>query len=276
MKKWFAVIGDPIAQSMSPTMHEAWLQQKEVDASYIPIHVPRGTVEEAVRSLKTLGCSGWNVTVPHKEAIIPYLDEIDPLAEAMQAVNTVVVKEGRLHGYNTDGVGFVASLRETFPEVEADAEILIVGAGGAAKGISYALCRDGFRNMTIANRTYETAEQLSSQLNASAMTLSEAEQQLAQFDIIVQTTSVGMAHSQEGSPLDVSQLKRGTIVADIIYNPLQTELMKQAEALGGKTMNGIGMFVHQGAIAFQHWLDIQPDTEQMTARIRQQLGGNSC
>ncbi|MBF4500142.1 shikimate dehydrogenase [Savagea sp. SN6] len=276
MKKWFAVIGDPIAQSMSPTMHEAWLQQNEVDASYIPIHVPRGTVEEAVRSLKTLGCSGWNVTVPHKEAIIPYLDEIDPLAEAMQAVNTVVVKEGRLHGYNTDGVGFVASLRETFPEVEADAEILIVGAGGAAKGISYALCRDGFRNMTIANRTYETAEQLSDQLNASAMTLSEAEQQLAQFDIIVQTTSVGMVHSQEGSPLDVSRLKRGTIVADIIYNPLQTELMKQAKALGGKTMNGIGMFVHQGAIAFQHWLDIQPDTEQMTARIRQQLGGNSC
>lgn len=276
MKKWFAVIGDPIAQSMSPTMHEAWLQQNEVDASYIPIHVPRGTIEEAVRSLKTLGCSGWNVTVPHKEAIIPYLDEIDPLAEAMQAVNTVVVKEGRLHGYNTDGVGFVASLRETFPEVEADAEILIVGAGGAAKGISYALCRDGFRNMTIANRTYETAEQLSDQLNASAMTLSEAEQQLAQFDIIVQTTSVGMAHSQAGSPLDVSRLKRGTIVADIIYNPLQTELMKQAKALGGKTMNGIGMFVHQGAIAFQHWLDIQPDTEQMTARIRQQLGGNSC
>lgn len=276
MKKWFAVIGDPIAQSMSPTMHEAWLQQNEVDASYIPIHVPRGTVEEAVRSLKTLGCSGWNVTVPHKEAIIPYLDEIDPLAEAMQAVNTVVVKEGRLHGYNTDGVGFVASLRETFPEVGADAEILIVGAGGAAKGISYALCRDGFRNVTIANRTYETAEQLSDQLNASAMTLSEAEQQLAQFDIIVQTTSVGMAHSQAGSPLDVSRLKRGTIVADIIYNPLQTELMKQAKALGGKTMNGIGMFVHQGAIAFQHWLDIQPDTEQMTARIRQQLGGNSC
>lgn len=276
MKKWFAVIGDPIAQSMSPTMHEAWLQQNEVDASYIPIHVPRGTVEEAVRSLKTLGCSGWNVTVPHKEAIIPYLDEIDPLAEAMQAVNTVVVKEGRLHGYNTDGVGFVASLRETFPEVSTDAAVLIVGAGGAAKGISYALCRDGFRNMTIANRTYETAEQLSDQLNVSAMTIQEAEQQLAQFDIIVQTTSVGMVHSQEGSPLDVSRLKRGTIVADIIYNPLQTELMKQAEALGGKTMNGIGMFVHQGAIAFQHWLDIQPDTEQMTARIRQQLGGNSC
>lgn len=276
MKKWFAVIGDPIAQSMSPTMHEAWLHQNEVDASYIPIHVPRGTIEEAVRSLKTLGCSGWNVTVPHKEAIIPYLDEIDPLAEAMQAVNTVVVKEGRLHGYNTDGVGFVASLRETFPEVSTDATILIVGAGGAAKGISYALHQDGFRNMTIANRTYETAEQLSKQLKVAAMTLKEAEQQLAQFDIIVQTTSVGMVHSQEGSPLDVSRLKRGTIVADIIYNPLQTELMKQAEALGGKTMNGIGMFVHQGAIAFQHWLDIQPDTEQMTARIRQQLGGNSC
>lgn len=276
MKKWFAVIGDPIAQSMSPMMHEAWLQQNEVDASYIPIHVPRGTVEEAVRSLKTLGCSGWNVTVPHKEAIIPYLDKIDPLAEAMKAVNTVVVKEGRLHGYNTDGFGFVASLRETFPEVEADAEILIVGAGGAAKGISYALCREGFRNMTIANRTYETAKQLSDQLNVCAMTINEAEQQLAQFDIIVQTTSVGMVHSQEGSPLDVSRLKRGTIVADIIYNPLQTELMKRAEALGGKTMNGIGMFVHQGAIAFQHWLDIQPDTEQMIARIRQQLGGNSC
>ena len=161
MKKWYAVIGDPIGQSMSPEMQESWLQENNIDASYIPIHVRAEELEDAVASLKRLGCSGWNVTVPHKSAVIPLLDEIDASAKVMNAVNTVeVLADGTLRGSNTDGAGFVRSLEEVFGTRCQNRNVLIIGAGGAARGISYALQEAGYGPIHFTNRTIEKAHRL--------------------------------------------------------------------------------------------------------------------
>lgn len=276
MKKWYAIIGNPVGQSISPAMHDSWFHENGVDASYIPILVKEEELGEAVASLKRLGCSGWNVTVPHKTAIIPLLDEIDSSAKAMNAVNTVVVlSDGRLRGYNTDGEGFVRSLEETFPGYKKDGKLVIIGAGGAARGMSYALHTAGYGPIVFANRTVEKAQQLSDGIpNSSVLTIAEAEESLAEFGLVVQTTSVGMHLAQEGTPINLKHIKAETVVADAIYNPLETQLLIEAKKRDARTMNGIGMLVHQGAIAFEKWTGIRPNTEKMIEKMTVNLGGS--
>ncbi|MCM3743420.1 shikimate dehydrogenase [Sporosarcina luteola] len=275
MKKWYAVIGDPIAQSKSPLMHEAWFRENGIDASYIPIHVEADHLEDAVAGLKRLGCSGWNVTVPHKSAIIPFLDKIDEEARRMNAVNTVkVLEDGTLFGTNTDGRGFVRSLQEFGADPENVGELLIIGAGGAAAGISFALQSAGYGPIDITNRTVENARHLSESLpGSSALSLEEAQLTIGKYDLIIQTTSLGMNFAQSGFPLEPSGISEGATVADIIYNPLETVFLRCAREAGGKTMNGVGMFVHQGALAFELWTGIYPDTKKMIQSITTQLGG---
>ena len=276
MKKWYAVIGDPIGQSMSPAMHESWFRENGVDASYIPIRVTSEELGEAVASLKRLGCSGWNVTVPHKSAIIPYLDQLDPFAKTMNAVNTVeVLPDGTLVGSNTDGVGFVRSLEEAFPGEVKQKNIVVIGAGGAARGIGYALQKSGYGPIVFANRTFEKAQLLSAELpDSSVRTIDAVEDSLSDFGLVIQTTSVGMNFAQEGIPLDPKKLAEGSIVADIIYNPLETEFLASSRKRNARIMNGTGMFVHQGALAFQKWTGIQPNTEKMIGKITANLGGS--
>ena len=275
MKKWYAVIGDPIAQSMSPLMHDTWFQENGIDASYIPIHVEAPDLGEAVASLKRLGCSGWNVTVPHKSAIIPFLDHVDEEAKRMNAVNTVkVLEDGTLFGTNTDGRGFVRSLQDIGAKQEDVSKLLVIGAGGAAAGISFALESAGFGSITFTNRTIEKASRMSGSFTgSSALSLQDAQTNVGKFGLIVQTTSVGMNFAESGIPLDPAGITEGTIVADIIYNPLETEFLRRAREAGGKTLNGIGMFVHQGALAFELWTGTYPDTKKMIQSITIELGG---
>ena len=275
MKKWYAVIGDPIAQSMSPAMHGAWFDDNAIDAAYIPLHITADKLGQAVEGLKNLGCNGWNVTVPHKTAIIPFLDQLDPSAEQMDAVNTVhVLPDGSLVGSNTDGLGFVRSLEEAYGTECKGKKVLLIGAGGAARGIAFALQTMGYGSITITNRTLEKAEQLAAGLqDANVLSLTEAEQSLADFGLLVQTTSIGMNFAQQGMPFSPHNVSEGTVVADIIYNPLETEFLAQARAKGAKTLNGVGMFVHQGAIAFNTWTGIRPDTETTIEKITATLGG---
>lgn len=276
MKKWYAVIGDPIHQSMSPFMHDTWFVDNELEATYISHHIQLEDLQEAVSSLKRLGCSGWNVTVPHKTAIIPLLDEIDETAKRMNAVNTVVVlADGTLRGSNTDGPGFAFALEEQFGTACASGKVLVIGAGGAARGICFGLLEKGYGPITIANRTFEKAAELANEVpNAIAMSIQEAEAAIQDFTLIVQTTSVGMNFADAGMPLDPSTVKEGTIVADIIYNPLETAFLRTARENGAETMNGVGMFVHQGAIAFEKWTNTTPNTEKMIRKITETLGGN--
>jgi len=275
MKKWFAVIGDPIEHSKSPAMHNAWFEELSIDATYIPIRVSSESLESAVAGLKTLGASGWNVTIPHKTAIIPYLDELDELAEKMGAVNTVVrTKEGKLKGYNTDGVGFVRSLEEAVGKSHKDKPVLLIGAGGAARGIAFAMQQQGYTNLTIANRTVANAKAIVDEMGiGNAISLADAEESLADFGILVQMTSAGLATGNFSMPFSLVRLAEGAIVADIVYNPLMTPFLKAADEKGATVVAGLGMFVHQGAIAFEHWLGEYPNTNSVIAQLKVQLGG---
>lgn len=277
MKKWYAVIGDPINQSMSPTMHEQWFAENNLLASYIPIKATSENLKEVVMGLKNLGCSGWNVTVPHKSAIIPLLDELEPSAKSMNAVNTVeVLKDGSLRGSNTDGQGFVESLEEMFGTQCKDngKSVLIIGAGGAARGISYALVEAGYGPIVFTNRTKVNADELSSEIaNSSVLSIKDAEEKLSMFGLIIQTTSVGMKYAKEGLPLNPEKLSGNTVVADIIYNPLESMFLTEALKKGALVMNGTGMFIHQGALSFNKWTNLKPNTETMIEKITEILGG---
>lgn len=270
MKKWYAVIGDPIAHSLSPFMHDLWFEEHGVNGTYIPIHVEPDKLGQAVDSMKALGISGFNITLPHKQSIIPFLSKMDETAIVMNAVNTVTCEGGQLTGWNTDGDGFVKSL--FMHPVELDAKVLVIGAGGAARGIAFALKRAGFEDVTITNRTYRRAEELAAATRSAALTLKDAEGSLGEFSIIVQTTSVGLAEN-EALPLSLDGLKPQSLVADIIYNPLETPFLKAAKEKDCMIINGVGMFVYQGAIAFEKWTGIQPDTEKMINIITETLGG---
>ncbi|MFJ7950012.1 shikimate dehydrogenase [Lysinibacillus sp. NPDC096418] len=275
MKKWFAVIGDPIEHSKSPAMHNAWFEEMAIDAAYIPVHVTPENLEAAIAGFKTLGASGWNVTIPHKTAIIPYLDELDELAAKMGAVNTVVrSKDGKLKGYNTDGVGFVRSLEEAVGTHHKDKHVLLIGAGGAARGIAFAMQQQGYTNLTIANRTVANAQTIVDEMGIGhAISLAEAEENLGDFGILVQMTSAGLATGNFSMPFSLNRLTKGAIVADIVYNPLMTPFLQAAEEKGARVVTGLGMFVHQGAIAFKYWLDEYPNTNSMIAQLQVQLGG---
>jgi shikimate dehydrogenase len=271
MKKWYAVIGDPIGHSLSPFMHEKWFEEHGIDAAYLPVHAEPFELEKVFLAMKTLGISGFNVTLPHKQAIIPLLDHLDESAISMSAVNTVTFDGNRTTGWNTDGDGFVRSLMAKQPDMAGN--VLIVGAGGAARGIAFALKKAGFHSVAITNRTFRRAEELAEAIDGSALTLKDAEESLAKFSTIIQTTSVGLA-KDERLPLSLDKAAAGTLAADIIYNPLETPFLKASEAKGCRTLNGIGMFVYQGAIAFEKWTGVSPDTEKMIRILTEKLGGN--
>jgi len=270
MKKWYAVIGDPISHSLSPFMHETWFAEHGIDAAYLPIHVEPSQLEKSFAAMKTLGISGFNITLPHKQSIVPLLGKLEENAMQMNAVNTVNLVGAEYTGSNTDGDGFVRSL--LVHSVDKAAKVLLIGAGGAARGIAFALKRAGFTDVTITNRTYRRAEELAADTNASAITLIESEERLADFAILIQTTSVGLA-TGEALPISLERVKAGTMVADIIYNPLETPFLKKAEEKNCITVNGVGMFVYQGAIAFEKWTGIEPNTEKMIQLITEKLGG---
>jgi shikimate dehydrogenase len=279
MKKLFGVVGDPIAHSMSPAMHNDLFELYGIDASYLPFHVSKDDLESAVKGLKALGASGFNVTIPHKTEIIPYLDGIDPLAEAIGAVNTVKNEGGLFVGYNTDGPGFVKGLESHAADLFSRSA-LIIGAGGAARAIYFSMAKAGFKHIDICNRTLNKAEELVTacpyKVDSKVLDYETAERNLENYQLVVQTTSIGMHPDIESVPLSTNNIAQHSFVSDIIYNPLKTKLLKEASVKGASTQNGIEMFVYQGALAFEKWTGIFPDTERMKANVLRHLGGYTC
>jgi shikimate dehydrogenase len=277
MKSLYGVIGNPIAHSMSPLMHNDAFKENGIDSHYQPFLVRDDDLEKAVEGLKVLDVKGFNVTIPHKRAIMPLLDEVDSLAEAIGAVNTVVRKEDRFIGYNTDGMGYLRSLRESCPFPLDDKKVLIIGAGGAARAIFYSLAASGIQDIDICNRTPGRGEDIIKDCPftciSAVLSLQQAEQGMEKYDIIIQTTSVGMYPNVNAMPINVNRIKKGAFISDIIYNPLETKIIKTFRRLGGQGENGIGMFVHQGALAFELWTGITPDSDRMRKMVLQQLGG---
>ncbi|MFZ3588232.1 shikimate dehydrogenase [Bacillus sp. DJP31] len=277
MEKLYGVIGDPISQSMSPSMHNAAFSNLGLTAKYMAFHVTPDRLPAAIEGIRGLGIAGLNVTIPHKVSIMTLLDEIDPLAKKIGAVNTIVNEFGKLIGYNTDGAGYVTSLKEAIPKKRIqDQSILLIGAGGAARAIYFTLIDEGVEKVDIANRTKETARQLIHSRNSSsslAMDLSEAESVVDSYDIIINTTSIGMYPSLDHTPIHLGHIKENTIVSDIIYNPIETKWLRVAKSFGAKTLNGVDMFVFQGALSFEKWTGIYPNIDVMRNVVLNKLGG---
>jgi shikimate dehydrogenase len=277
MKKLYGVIGDPIAHSMSPSMQNDAFTSLGMDAHYQAFHITRENLPTAIKGMKAIGVAGFNVTIPHKTAIIPLLDEVDPLAAAIGAVNTIVNINGRFIGYNTDGEGFIRGLHEEYGQPVLDKRILIIGAGGAARAIYYTFGQQGAKYVDIANRTPDNALQLKVRcpypVETAIFTLEEAEKNLADYDIIIQTTSIGMSPKADVSPIQLTNIRQDAFLSDIIYNPAETTIMKEAKQRGVSVQNGMRMFAYQGALAFEKWTGTLADPNRMEKIVQERLGG---
>ncbi len=258
------IIGHPIGHSISPRFQQAGLDSLAVDHRYLPYDVHPDLVRDFVASLRSDSVRGINVTVPHKEAVMPFLDEIDEWAAEAGAVNTIVNRAGRLVGYNTDGYGFLRALRESGGLDPAGKRVLILGAGGSARGVVQALLRAGVAELVIANRTLERAEalaELAANRGVPAWPIRLDALQTGNVpegaDLIVNCTSLGMHHGpdEDASPLPASQIPPSALVYDLVYNPMLTPLLREAQTAGALTLGGISMLVYQGAASFELWLE---------------------
>ena len=251
------VIGHPIEHSMSPPMHNNAYKQLNMDYVYIAFHVQPENIENLINSSKTLDIKGLNVTIPHKTTIIPYLDEIDETAEKIGAVNTIQFKNGIAKGYNTDGIGAIKSIQEH--TTLKDKNILIIGAGGASKAISFTLINENINSLTIANRSQNNAENLINNIkkqteftNINYQQINNVDEILNQTDIIINTTPIGMyPNHQVKPPIKTDNINNKHVIMDIIYNPLETQLLKQAKEKGATTINGTSMLINQGLESFK-------------------------
>lgn len=252
----YGILGHPVAGSLSPAMHNAAFQALGINAAYVPFPVPPERLAEAVAGLSAAGVGGFNLTVPHKLAILPLLDEITPTAQAIGAVNTVRCEAGRLSGTNTDGAGLLASLAEELDWQPGGKTVLLLGAGGAARGIAFALLAAGAATLLIANRTPARAGELAAHCKAAfpkANLDTPAWTELAGLGphLLINATTVGMGDG--ASPADLEPLGVSEGVVDIVYSPLETPLLRNAAQRGLPTLNGLGMLLHQGALAFGFW-----------------------
>ena len=286
--KVLGIIGHPVRHSLSPLMQNAALQACGLDYIYVPFEVASEDLGVAIAGLKALGLAGFNVTIPHKSAVIPYLDELDDSAVAAGAVNTVKNDSGRLIGFNTDGDGLIRSLADDLDFVPRSSSIVIIGAGGAARGAIAALCRAGARRITIANRTHDRAAELASVMSARfygtelsiAAGFEDLQECLPHVDLLINTTSLGM--NRENIPfLRLRSLSPTTRVYDMIYSPCVTPLLSEAAGVGLRCANGLGMLAAQGELAFAIWTGKIPPSGLMRSVLdavytSQQQLDNEC
>lgn len=256
------VMGWPIMHSRSPLLHNYWLAQHGLEGRYIPLAIPADGLEAALRALPALGFSGCNLTIPHKQAAFGVVDEIDPLARRIGAINCVVVRaDGSLLGNNHDGFGYIESILEAYPSWRADAgPIVVCGAGGGARAVIAGLADRGAREIRVINRTLARAQQLEAEFGAPvrAVAWSSRQEALQDAAMLVNTTSQGMSGMPAlDFPLDT--LARTALVSDIVYIPRETPLLAAARARGNRTLNGLGMLLNQARPAFRDWFGFMPD-----------------
>lgn len=270
------LIGYPIKHSLSPWIHETFLEKTNLKGTYSIIEIEERSFAEEIEKLKKRDIDGFNVTVPYKVKIIPFLDEIDPQASAIGAVNTVQNKDGKWIGYNTDGIGYMRSLISKYPELKKDKNIaiLLLGAGGAAKGILHALVENGYTNITIANRSLDRASELAkANGQIEILPLNDAEANLAAYSLIIQTTSVGMKPNADRSIISLANVRKGAIVSDIVYQPLVTNFLKEASFHGARIHFGHTMLLYQAQYAFEIWTGIKPEIGTMDDELKTILEG---
>jgi len=272
------VIGHPIEHSMSPIMHNAALKDLSLDYVYVAFNIPPNDLKKAVLGFKMFSIKGINVTIPYKEKVIPYLDEIDPLAEKIGAVNTIKNEGKYLIGKNTDASGAKKALLDAGCEITGK-KALILGAGGAAKAVSFAISED-LDAVYIVNRTEKRAIKLAKDLTNKTtvkavgknMSINTLKNIVNDVDILINTTPLGMYPNIEESPVSEEILHSNLFIFDIVYNPLETRLIKEARKIGCKTLGGLDMFVNQGALAFEWWTGKKPNLNLMKEKVVEFLG----
>jgi shikimate dehydrogenase len=263
------VIGDPIEHSLSPIMHNAAFEASGLDFVYVAFKVKPSCVAEAVNGMRALNIRGLNVTMPHKKTVMKNLDRVDLSAQIIDSVNTILNKENLLFGFNTDGVGAVKALKENGVPLKGS-KVLLLGAGGAARAIAYAMAKEG-DELTVLNRTVKDAQALaklvektaSKRIVSGSLSLEDIDSNLQDSDILINATSVGMKPHPDQTPVPIELLRKNLAVMDIVYNPLETKLAKDAKTLGAKVVSGVEMLIYQGAASFEIWTGKSAPVEVM-------------
>ncbi len=271
-----AVIGDPIEHSLSPTMHNAAFEHLQLDFVFLAFKVAPDQLEHTIKGVRALGIRGLNVTMPHKNAVTEFLDEADAAVRFLGAANTVLNQAGRLRGFNTDGVGALKALKNNGVNL-AGKKVLLLGAGGAAKAIAFCLARE-VDELCILNRDARKARELADVLRPCGKKIVGAElspsqvlQELRKSDVLVNATSVGMIPNASESLIEPSWLNPDLCVMDIVYNPVETKLIRDAKAAGARVVNGVEMLLYQGAASFEIWMGCPAPVEVMREALLRRL-----
>jgi len=259
------VVGWPIGHSLSPRLHGYWLEKHHIAGQYLAYEVKPDDLGDFVKNLPKNNIAGVNLTVPHKETIFPFLDEVDELARKIGAVNMLSVRDGRLCGTNTDGYGFLTNLKQHAPDWSADrGPVVMIGAGGAARAAIVSLLQAGAPEIRLINRTRSRAEKLAGIYQDPRIRVADWQdraQCLSGAALLVNVTTLGMSN-QPALDIDLSRLPPAAVVYDIVYNPLETALLKEARLRGNQCVDGLGMLLHQAAPAFQAWFGPRPDVDR--------------
>ena len=281
------VIGYPIKHSRSPRLHGFWLKHYGIEGRYVAESIPPEDLPAFMTALKqgALDYCGGNATIPHKEAVLALADHADETARVLGAANTYWVEDGMLHVSNTDTYGFLANLDDQAPGWDAPKSTdvktaIVLGAGGASRAILYGLMMRGFKSIILANRTVERAQALAAHFSDIALaqscqispqSMAEAEAQVSHADLLVNTTSLGMV-GQDELVFSLKDIPATAVVTDIVYTPLETSLLKEARANGNRTVDGLGMLLHQAVPGFEKWFGIRPEvTDQLRDHLLQDL-----
>lgn len=282
-----AVIGWPVDHSRSPLIHRHWLKTLGLTGDYTRLAIAPDDIAELKSILQKDGYSGCNVTIPHKEAAFRLADHVDPVAEKLEAANTLWFEDGQLHASNTDGFGFLANLDDLVPGWDKSrkgeaGKAIVLGAGGAARAIIWALMQRGFGPIVVVNRTLGKAEALASHFGSDqsgkrlvSMSLDDVETAIKGTDFLVNTTSIGMNGATDFE-FSLAALKETAIVCDIVYTPLETGLLRRARAQNIRTADGLGMLLHQAVPGFEKWFGVRPTvTSQLRQMIIDHLGASA-
>jgi shikimate dehydrogenase len=276
------VIGDPIEHTLSPTIHNAAFDHLKLDFVFLAFRVKAADLENAVRGMRGLGVHGLNVTMPHKSTVIGYLDKVDPAVKFLGSANTILNENGKLSGFNTDGVGALKALRENGAEM-SEKKVLLLGAGGAAKAIAFSLAEE-VGELVVLNRAAEKAKELAETLGrmfnrkvvGDALSSGAIARNLRDSDILINATSVGMKPNLSQSLVAPQWLKSDLAVMDIVYNPVETKLARDAKAAGAKVISGVEMLIYQGAASFEIWTNRSAPIEIMRKAALNQLSSTGA
>ena len=278
-----ALLGYPLEHSLSPLMHNTIFKELNLNYRYLPIEIKENNLAELINAFRFMNIIGFNVTKPHKIKVMEYLDEIDELTEKIAAVNTVKKVNGKLVGYNTDGIGFIKSFEEELDSKIKNKSFLILGAGGASRSIAFNLANKGAEKIIIIAKHYDYGSQLCSGINELGKTSalhfnlkrSKIKEALKRVDVLINATGVGMYPEVNKSPIDKELLNDDLIVCDLIYNPLKSKLLEDAEEIGARTLNGLGMLIYQGAEAFKIWTGKEAPVEKMFKIIYDEINNSN-